>query len=70
MAITLPIEKSLPAYRGRVDLADVMAWLESEKAYADAFRKDKMADNAGRVYWAAYGNALTNVMHYLTGPGE
>jgi hypothetical protein len=70
MAITLPIAKSLPAYSGRVELADLMAWLEKEKAYADAFRKDKMADNAGRVYWAGYGDALTNVMHYLTGPGE
>jgi hypothetical protein len=70
MAITLPIAKSLPAYRGRVELADLMAWLEKEKAHADAFRKDKMADNPQRVYWAAYGDALTNVMHYLTGPGE
>jgi hypothetical protein len=30
MAITLPIAKSLPAYSGRVELADLMARLESE----------------------------------------
>lgn len=70
MAITLPIAKSLPAYRGRVDLADVMAWLEKEKADADAFRKNKLADADDRAFWTGYGDALTNVMHYLTGPGE
>lgn len=70
MAITLPIAKSLPAYSGRVDLADLMAWLENEHGDAETFRKNKLNDNTDRAYWAGYGDALTNVMHYLVGPGE
>lgn len=74
MAITLPIAKSLPAYSGRVDLADLMAWLEIEHRDAKkwAASEEKLAGHpeSANQYAAGYRDALTNVMHYLTGPGE
>ena len=68
--IRLPIAKSLPDYSGPVYLADLIVWLETEKADADAYRNSETADANDVVFWAGYGDALTNVLHHLTGPGE
>lgn len=72
VTIQLPIADSLPNYRGPVYLAHLIIWLERDKADADVFRMKAIADadDKERAFWTGYGDALTNVLHHLTGPGE
>ena len=70
----------------RDGIAQILAWLDSESRVAiiervRAVREVETLRKTGtkqslelseyqKDYWAGYGDALTNVMHYLTGPGE
>ena len=68
--VTLPLVRTLPPFRGKIEIVPLLQWLEQEHKDAETFRKNTLNDDDDRAYWIGYGDALTNVLHHLTGMGE
>ena len=75
--VILPITETVAQVALRADrdgIAQILAWLESEHRDAKewAASEERLAGHpeSADQYAAGYRDALTNVMHYLTGPGE
>ena len=72
--VTLPLVRTLPPFRGKIEIVPLLQWLEQEykdaAEWADSETEYQDHPESADQYAAGYRDALSNVLHHLTGMGE